>query len=236
MSTLHTEYRSPVTASRIAMAGVATVGALDAFAAIVGVVQILDPTRAADLGDEKFSIWLMVQSVIALVGFAAFIGAAIVFLIWLHRAYTNLPALRSESTEFTPGWAVGWWFIPFANLVKPYQAVRSLWAESDPEGEPGAGFLSSIAPAAAPGFMKLWWAFWLLSNFAANATGRVFDPVDISTVTISGYFFIVAGILRILASILAIYVIHSITERQEHRYQRVGHLSLAVPPPPTFQT
>lgn len=231
MSSTPTDYRSPVTLSRIAMAGVAIVGALDAFAAIIGVAQILDPGRTIDLGGPTLSAWLMLQSLIALLGFAALVGAAIVFLMWLHRSYTNLPALRSESTEFTPGWAVGWWFIPFANLVKPYQAVRNLWAESDPEGETGGGFLSSIQPSA-PAFLKLWWGFWLLSNLASNATGNVFDPENINTVTTSGYFFIVAGLLRITATVLAIYLIHVITERQEDRFRRVGPLVPAQPPPP----
>lgn len=217
------------------MVAVGVVGFLDVFAGIVGFIQIMDPARTFDIdGEGGISVWLMFQSLIALMNLAVFIGAIVVFLVWLHRTYTNLPALRAETTEFTPGWAVGWWFIPLANLVKPYQVMRNVWAESDPEVELEKGFLSSVQ-AGAPGFMMVWWGFWLVSNFASNVTGRVFDPTDIRTVEISGYFFILAGILRGIAAALAIKVIYQITERQEQRFASVGALSVAgPPPPPTF--
>lgn len=228
-------YRSPVVLSRFAMIAVGVVGMLDVFAGIVGVVQIFDPARTIDIdGGDGLSLWLMFQSLIALCGFAALIAAIVLFLVWLHRAYANLSALRSESNEFSPGWAIGWWFIPFANLVKPYQVMRSLWAESDPDVDLEMGFLTSVQ-AGAPGFMMVWWVLWLLSNFASNVTARVFDPSDIRSVEISGYFFIVAGILRGVAAALAIKVVHEITERQEQRFARIGSLAMeGPPPPPTF--
>jgi Domain of unknown function (DUF4328) len=46
-----------------------------------------------------------------------FIG--VTFLRWIFRASKNLHVLSSEPMAFTPGWAVGWFFIPFANLYKP---------------------------------------------------------------------------------------------------------------------
>jgi hypothetical protein len=51
---------------------------------------------------------------------------AIVWFLWLHRAVANARSLGVQ-TEATPGWSVGWWFIPFANVVKPYQILRSLF-------------------------------------------------------------------------------------------------------------
>lgn len=60
---------------------------------------------------------------------------AIVWLIWQHRAQKNLEGLGATWLRFTPGWAVGWWFVPFANLVKPFQTMRELWkASGDPYG------------------------------------------------------------------------------------------------------
>ncbi|HVF47099.1 MAG TPA: DUF4328 domain-containing protein [Pyrinomonadaceae bacterium] len=205
------------------MAGVGLVGVIELLAALVGLIQILDPARAIHLDDgSSFSLWLMLQSLIAVVSLATFLPAIVLFLVWLHRTYTNLPALRSDSTEFTAGWAIGWWFIPFANLVKPYQVVRNVWAESDPDLELESGFLTSVQ-AGAPGFMMVWWAFWILSNIASNITGNLFDPTDMRTVVLSGYLFIAAGILRAIASVFAIKVIHAITTRQEQRFARLGH-------------
>ena len=55
----------------------------------------------------------------------AYIIAGVFFFIWLHRACKNLDYLEVVDTRFTPGWAIGWWFIPFANLFMPYQVVKS---------------------------------------------------------------------------------------------------------------
>jgi Domain of unknown function (DUF4328) len=36
-----------------------------------------------------------------------FVLTGIVFLMWIHRAYSNLPALGARNLETSPGWAVG---------------------------------------------------------------------------------------------------------------------------------
>src|SRR5687768_18560933 len=50
---------------------------------------------------------------------AVFVVSIITVALWIHRAHANLTEVGHDSLEFTPGWAVGWYFIPFANLVKP---------------------------------------------------------------------------------------------------------------------
>jgi uncharacterized protein DUF4328 len=59
--------------------------------------------------------------------------------------------------SFTPGWTVGWWFVPFASLVQPFGAVRELCRRA---GRPGP-----VDPAPKPvvgdGFLAMWWASFL---------------------------------------------------------------------------
>ncbi len=55
--------------------------------------------------------------------FAVVIASAVFFLMWFHRVYRNLPALGAAGLKYTPGWAVGFWFIPFLNFVRPAQAA-----------------------------------------------------------------------------------------------------------------
>src|SRR5690349_16122694 len=35
------------------------------------------------------------------------------FLIWVHQTYRNLSALGAQDLTYSPGWAVGYFFIPF---------------------------------------------------------------------------------------------------------------------------
>jgi hypothetical protein len=55
------------------------------------------------------------------------LAAGILWLVWQHRGHANLRARGVQNLRFTPGWAVGWWFVPFANLVMPYLTMRELW-------------------------------------------------------------------------------------------------------------
>ncbi len=231
----HVEYRSPKTLSGLAKAGIGLVGLCTLFSLFIGIGQVVSPDRSLEFdGIESGSLWFLLQGLIALVQFPAFFFAAVMFLMWLFRVYKNLPALRSDNTEYSPGWAVGWWFIPFANLVKPFQVVRNAWSESDPDVDLEMGFLSSVQ-SGAPAYMAVWWGFWLLSNFATNITNRFWDPDNIDTVEFSGYFFIISGILWTVASVAAIKVVWEITERQELRFKNIGLLrQQEPPPPPTF--
>lgn len=66
----------------------------------------------------------LVALVVQLLGL---VGAAIAVPVWMHRAFRNLPALGERGMVWSPGWAAGGWFVPFANLVIPYLCLRELW-------------------------------------------------------------------------------------------------------------
>ena len=59
------------------------------------------------------------------------------FLIaWTSRLYRNLSALGVGPLRYTEGWAIGAWFIPFFNLVRPKQILDDIWRGSGPaDGE-----------------------------------------------------------------------------------------------------
>jgi hypothetical protein len=77
---------------------------------------------------------------------------------WIYRASSNAHAISHEMT-ISPGWAVGWYFIPFANLVKPLHAMREIWWAS----HEGSGSFEENAPILA-----WWWGLWLTTNIASN--------------------------------------------------------------------
>src|SRR6185503_21227653 len=48
------------------------------------------------------------------------IPTAIVFVVWLHRAYGNTRAWK-HAPQHRVGWAIGAFFIPIVNYFLPYQ-------------------------------------------------------------------------------------------------------------------
>jgi hypothetical protein len=217
-------FRPNKTWSLITIAGLAFIVFFNAGVILTAIGQILNPELVLELDDgESISPWYMIQGLLALFRMPVFIATIVAFLIWLNRAHKNLLALRPTYLRFSSGWAVAWWFIPFANLVKPFQVVREVWAESDPEIPEGQMFLTESLHSA-PTYMGFWWAFWLAGNFATNVADKMFDPDRTDNVAAIGIAFIISSSLVIAAGVLAIKVVRDITERQAARFQAVKRL------------
>lgn len=73
--------------------------------------------------------------------------AVIMFLVLVHRVYTTLRT-RGVALRYTPGMAVGCWFIPFANFVMPCIAVRDAY---------------TAATGKSSGIVVGWWLLYMLS-------------------------------------------------------------------------
>ncbi len=89
------------------------------------------------------------------------LGGGVLFLVWMHQASKNAHSLRGQALTTSPGWAVGWWFIPIASMWKPYQALTEIWRASDPDVAVGD---ESWRSRAVPGTFPLWWALYLVSG------------------------------------------------------------------------
>jgi hypothetical protein len=109
--------------------------------------------------------------------FAVFVAGAVVFLIWIHHAYANLESLEVRYLRFTPGWAVGWFFIPIMSLFRPYQVVAETWRMSTEQNS-----------AALVGW---WWFLFLLHNWAGWLSYRVSNEA----VTMTSYAVEVVGLI-----------------------------------------
>lgn len=73
--------------------------------------------------------------------------ATILFLVWIYRLTTAIRATQGTSA-YSPGMAVGAWFIPLANFVLPFLTVRDAWKRT-------------MAGDARGWIVSLWWATWL---------------------------------------------------------------------------
>ena len=223
------EYRSAKTLSIVTICALGVCVLSQVATGIAGFIQILAPEQP--LAGSGLSIPLIVEAVGGSIYTLTYVLSAIVFLIWLNRAHKNLQFLKPDLLEFTSGWAVGWWFIPFATLWKPFQVVREVWAESDPDFDPDQPQYLSYSLHAAPAYMVVWWIAWLVMLFALNI-GRGLVKIPGLTTTNFGAIVFFQAVVVIFAGVLAITVVRDITTRQESRHQRIGPSKVEFPPPP----
>lgn len=163
---------------------------------------------------------MLLDSAVSSFVLIVFIATVIVFLIWQHRAYNNLPALGVPRPEFSSGWVIGSWFVPFLNLVRPYQIVKYIWGKSDPDTLNTDGSYGAIG---GDGFtLKIWWFFWLASNIVDNLSARLYWRAEkLSDYMLAEWTSIFGSLFGIIAAYLAITVVRNITARQEERYKRL---------------
>ena len=184
-------------------------------------------TEEQELADNPISaVILLLIFLLALLEVLIYLATAIFFCVWLYRASDNLRAFNPWiRPDYSPGWAVGSFFIPFVNLVVPYRAVREVWQKS---GSPDERLFSEPAP---PARFPIWWLFWLLASFASRISMRVSfnESVPVSTATIIS---IGAGALTIVAAFFAYLVVDAIDKKQEETSARINLGKFAGPPPP----
>ena len=163
------------------------------------------------------------QIAIGLVLLAALAATVISFCLWIYRSASNLDALQANNRRFTPGWSVGWWFIPFMNLVRPYQVVKEIWRGSYPvaptygpegDGHPGWMF-APISPA-----IGWWWGTWLTSGLVNYLVTRTIsnDESSVDSVIDAQYFSLAGDALTFIATVLLFLLVKRITANQETKY------------------
>jgi hypothetical protein len=90
--------------------------------------------------------------------------------MWIYRAHANLREADLDGLHFTPGWSIGWFFVPILNLWMPFQAMRELVNASLGKAPPYS--------APTPSTVSAWWAAWLVGNFASNFDLRLSENVQ----------------------------------------------------------
>ena len=165
---------------------------------------------------------------LACIGGIASLASGILFLVWLYRSCKNLEAFNTQGAKYSPGLAVGSWFIPVVNFALPFLIIMQLWKASDPDA-------STVGWKQSKNGMVviLWWAsffiFLILSIVgmgAAFATGfeagmSGIEP-DMNAFAMSASIPSIIGMA--LYSILQISVVVLMNDRQDEKAENLGLL------------
>jgi hypothetical protein len=150
-----------------------------------------DVAGILDLETEDPGGLELVGVAVAFVYAVIFIASVVIIARWIYRAHANVRASGGQNLDVTPGWAVGWFFVPIANLFKPFQAMRELWNASHLEHD--------YFVQESPALLKLWWGFWIVGNLISNLSLR-FAFSDAEKAGAVGSMLDLAGCVLLLVS------------------------------------
>lgn len=141
--------------------------------------------------------------IVALLLLGAFVGSLATFLVsiiavclWTYRACANAHAIVDDwvAPSVSPGFAVGSYFIPFVNLVRPYQAMREIDS-------------ASIGTVSSDATLGIWWGTWIVGNILANIGFRFDSPeADLAS-----------GLVHVASAIALVLVVRRIHQAQRER-------------------
>ncbi len=153
----------------------------------------------------SFEPYLIPYGLAAMAYIASLVVNLVLFLMWVHRTNRNAQTL-STGMEVRPGWAVGWFFIPFASLYKPFQGLDQTWRVSiDPTRWRGLD---------TPSLLRWWWGFHLTSNIAGSLSNIVGKGEGSVVLALSTAIAIMSFVAGFIASALAIRMIRRLTAVQ----------------------
>lgn len=112
-------------------------------------------------GEANDSRQLLVWAIYLIVFFVS----GFLILRWIHRANYNARQLGADDLTFTPGWAIGYYFIPIVSLFKPYKAMKEIWEASEDAADEDASGSNWLLPT--------WWTLWIVSSLLGQISLRM---------------------------------------------------------------
>ena len=148
----------------------------------------------------------------ALLYLLVFFVTIIFFLRWTFITKKRAATFTRQKFEISPGWSVGWYFIPVAWLWKPYQAIKETFHASAPAE------LTKNHSFATPAILPIWWALWLVSSVMGNISAMFgMRPQTIGDVIFATKMTLFAHVLGILVTVAAIAVVRLLHEWQSQK-------------------
>ena len=174
--------------------------------------DFLDGTISETDFKNSFGLTVVIGAVIGLATLATFV----LTVIWMFRLASNQRALGRSGT-WTPGWAIGGWFLPPCVLyVIPYLMMRDLWKSSDPQSGPDWK-QNPVAP-----IVNTWWALYgllpilfitvtfsgtnLRSRSTVDAAKNLVDSFTISTIS---------TLVQVAAAVAYLMLVRQLTARHK---------------------
>ncbi|SDU52766.1 DUF4328 domain-containing protein [Jiangella alkaliphila] len=145
--------------------------------------------------------------------FVVFLAIAAVFIVWQYRHAKNARVLGAQGHVTSPGWAVGGWFIPLANLIIPARNLFLNARRSDLDGQHAA------TGGRGPAIVVVWAVcFALAAILDRGAAAGAPDEVDadyLDRLQNADGLSLAANLGYVAAAVLAIVMVRTLTSRQE---------------------
>lgn len=234
----------------VALAVTMFVHVLDLGARVVSISALRD-YQAAE-GDEVVQSFIETRLASAdtlvngavVTGYVVLLATAFLFLRWVRQLVVLTRVLGGRGLPWTPKQATWAFFLPIVSLFRPYQVLRDVQRELDPEeilppevrlDRDGGGDYRSpafVLPPAAKAlpnaFLGVWWGLFVGMNVLSRAVSSSTRHAESAAAIVRAYQAEMAlDVLAIAAAFFAVRVVQGLTARLGERFRRIRHATPA---------
>ncbi|MFE4047999.1 DUF4328 domain-containing protein [Streptomyces sp. YIM B13518] len=96
----------------------------------------------------------------------------VLFVTWFFLTRRRTGLLAPDRFRMGPGWAIGAWFVPVANLWLPYRVAVDMWGACSPLPTEGERRRVPVWP------VNLWWGLFAGTTLLGRYAAMRFDTAD----------------------------------------------------------
>jgi hypothetical protein len=200
-------YRSSLTRARVAALLLLVGAVVDLIAALEGLrgIGLMDAAEAGTLTLSEAEAFDNSYATTGLAQLGLLAATAVAVLAWLSRVVENIPPLTGRTPRRGPRAAIGWWFVPIASLIVPYQIVADSARRLRLERSDGTERL--LLP---------WWILWLVGGWLGNVLLRL--PTETIDQLRTAYALQgLSDLISVAAAVLLVLVIRGMFSREQAR-------------------
>ena len=169
----------------------------------------------ADASDQR-------EALFAIGWLILFIITGIIFLKWIYRANANCRGFGAHEMKFSSGWSVGWYFIPFMNLFKPFKAMEEIWLVSHKGPQKWQMIENAAKENKEKIILNLWWIFWIGSFALSQLSSRSYNDAENVESLINSYYISIADYCwAIILTLIAIKLVKAVQDSQNRLVEKV---------------
>lgn len=184
-----------------------TISIISFYSLFVQYQLLTDAKNGLGISQQAASTNQIRQTAISIVNSLLILTSLVVFLMWVYRAYENLTNLKITSLNFTPGWAIGYWFVPIMSLFKPHTVMREIWEETQ-------GYKYSYEEKhniQPPTLVSIWWALNLINIFVSYFVILVFrGDSSVDGLLKLTFALMIASVFTIIVKVVTLVMINKI--------------------------
>lgn len=178
--------------------------------ALAAVGQILELTGTIDFEQAGSDVSTFIFAIVYIISALAYYVSVVLVGMWIYRAHANLFAADLTGLEYSPGWSVGWFFVPIACLFKPFQAMRELWNASH-----GA---QDNFDADAEIQLNIWWGAFVVGGIADWISFRLTLLSDQPTMGVGLVLSAIGSALSVVSAWYLIQIMQEVERNQRTHF------------------